>query len=119
MRLLRLIAHVTLAGVYVFLTSLTVLMQLLSGGSWLGLFALLVVGGWAGASATLRTRGSLVFAGLAISGLFVLAKSSWCFATFVAFWVLLALVPLSLLLWVLVAWRHGVDDLTLEAQPAV
>ena len=48
--------HVMLAGVYVFLTSVTLLVQLAGPElSLLGVGLLTLLGAWAGASSTLRT----------------------------------------------------------------
>lgn len=52
--------HVVLAGVYLFFTSVTLLVQLgTSNLTFLGAGVLMLTGAWAGASSTLRTKESL------------------------------------------------------------
>lgn len=116
MRLVRLLFHVVLAGVYVFLTSVTLLVQLAASGSGVGLALVLLLGAWAGASATLRTKASLSLAALGAVALALLAHGGQAFAPPVALWVQLVLVPLVGLLWAVVAWRRWVDDAPLEAE---
>ena len=107
MSTLRLMLHVLLAGVYVFLTSLTLLVQSMSAARTVGGgVLLLLLGAWAGASATLRSLPSLMAAGAGVSLLFLLAVSGGAFSFSVNFWVLTVMVPLAAGLWAVVAWRR-------------
>lgn len=110
MSTVRLLIHVLLAGVYVFLTSLTLLVQL--GSSELtvtGLAVLTLLGAWAGASSTLRTRESLYAAGAGVSLLLLLAIRGGAFNVFVNLWILFGMVPLAASVWLVVAWRRWAD----------
>lgn len=116
MRTCRLLLHVVLAGVYVFLTSVTVLAQLGSSNlTWSGLSVLVLLGAWAGASSTLRTATSLVAAAVGVTLQLAFAASGHFFNPYVGFWVLVVMTPLAFSLVGLVAWRRWADD---AAHPA-
>lgn len=116
---LRLLLHVALAGVYVFLTSLTLLVQLASTGTtYTGMAVLTLVGAWAGASSTLRTKESLVGAAGAIALLLALTLRGPWFNFYLTWWIGYAMVPLASLLWLLVAWRRSSDDDEVQTLPA-
>ena len=113
MSTLRLLIHVLLAGTHVFLTSLTLLVQWSSSDfTWTGMALLLLLGAWSGASSTLRTRESLVAAGAGIGVLLLLALHGQAFNFYVNVWVLLVMVPLSLAVWLIVAWRLASEGST-------
>ena len=107
----RLLLHVALAGVHVFLTSLTLLFQLASSGvTMTGLGALTLVGAWAGASSTLRSKESLYAAAAGVALLMLLALRGAAFNFFVNVWILIVMVPLSISVWAVVAWRRWSDE---------
>jgi hypothetical protein len=111
--------HVALAGVYVFLTSLTLLVQLSSSDVTLtGLGVLTLVGAWAGASSTLRTKESLVAAGGGVAMLTLLALRGQAFNFYVNLWIGFVMVPLALALLMVVAWRRFSDDDEVQTLPA-
>jgi hypothetical protein len=116
---LRLLLHVALAGVYVFLTSLTLLVQLASSNVTVtGLGVLTLVGAWAGASSTLRTKESLLAAAGAIAALLALTLRGPWFNFYLTWWIAYAMVPLASTLWLLVAWRRFSDDEEDQTLPA-
>lgn len=107
---LRLVLHVLLAGLYVFLTGLTLLLQLESSDlSLAGMVVLTLMGAWAGASAVLRSLPSLIAAGAGIGALALLALSGGLFNHYLRLFVLVVLVPLALVLWGVVAWRAAAE----------
>ena len=111
MSTVRLLIHVLLAGVYVFLTSLTLLVQLASSDrTFAGLAVLTLLGAWAGASSTLRSRQSLYAAGAGVVLLLLFGISGGVFNVYVNLWVLFGMVPLAASLWLVVAWRRWSDD---------
>lgn len=111
MRTCRLLLHVMLSGVYVFLTSVTVLAQLTSSDlSWSGMSVLVLLGAWAGASSTLRTTTSLATAAVGATLQLALAASGHFFNHFVGLWVALIMTPLAFSLIGLVGWRKWADD---------
>lgn len=117
MATVRLLLHVMLAGVYVFLTSVTLLMQLTSSDlTLMGGGVLTLLGAWAGASSTLRTKESLYAAAAGVGLLLLLALRGHTYNLVVTFWILVVMVPLSLTLWLVVAWRRWSDEAE-EAQP--
>lgn len=110
MSTVRYLLHILLGGLHVFLTSLTLLVQLASTGTTFGGVAtLLLIGAWAGASSTLRTKHSLVTAAAGIALLLLLAMRGQ-FNFYLNLWVAVVMVPLSALLWLIVAWRRWCDD---------
>ena len=116
---LRLLLHVALAGVYVFLTSLTLLVQLASSdASVMGMGILTLMGAWAGASSTLRTRESLIAAGAGVGLLTLLALRGHAFNFYVNLWVGVVMVPLAVMLLLIVAWRRISDDEEVQTLPA-
>lgn len=108
--------HVLLAGLYVFLSSVTVLAQLLADDSVVGLAVTGLMGAWAGASATLRTRGSLVLAALGAALLALLSVVPGVMHGALQVWVGGVLAPLAMVLWALVVWRRARDETV--TQPA-
>lgn len=109
--------HVMLAGVHVFLTSLTLLVQLAGNdSSLLGAGVLTLLGAWAGASSTLRTRESLSAAAAGVGLMMLLALRGSAFSTWMNVWILGVMVPLSLGVWAVVAWRRASEEAE-EAQP--
>ena len=107
MATVRLLLHVMLAGVYVFLTSVTLLVQLTSSDlTLMGGGVLTLLGAWAGASSTLRTKESLYAAAAGVGLLLLLALRGYTYNLVVTFWILVVMVPLSLTLWLVVAWRR-------------
>ena len=103
---LRLFLHVFFAGLHVFFTAVALLLQLSAPGlTLMGLGLLLLLGGWAGASSTLRTQESLTAAAAGIGLLFALGLRGDSFSFEVNVWVLAVMVPLSSALWAVVAWR--------------
>ena len=111
MSTVRLLLHVLLAGVHVFLTSLTLLMQLGSAEPTLhGIAMLVLLGAWAGASSTLRTRQSLSAAAAGIGLLLLLALQGGSFNFFVNLWIVVVMVPLSISVWAIVAWRFWAEE---------
>jgi hypothetical protein len=111
MSTVRLLLHVMLAGVYVFLTSVTLLFQLASSNVTLtGTGVLTLVGAWAGASSTLRTKESLYLAAGGVALLLLLALRGTAFNFYVNVWILLVMVPLSICVWAVVAWRRWSDE---------
>ncbi|MDP1829093.1 MAG: hypothetical protein Q8L48_37870 [Archangium sp.] len=110
MSTVRYLLHILLGGVHVFLTSLTLLVQLASTGTtFTGVATLTLLGAWAGASSTLRTKQSLITAAVGIALLLLLAVRGQ-FNFYLNLWVAAVMVPLSALLWLLVAWRRWGDD---------
>lgn len=115
----RLFLHVALAGVYVFLTSITLLVQLASSNETVaGLVVLTLVGAWAGASSMLRTTWSLVAAGGGVALLTLFALSGIAFNFYVNLWIGLVMVPLAIVLLLLVAWRRFSVDEEVQTLPA-
>src|SRR4051812_31735390 len=111
MSTVRLFIHVLLAGVYVFLTSLTLLVQLASSDLTLtGLALLTLLGAWAGASSTLRTAESLYAAAAGVGTLLLLTLRGGSFNSFVNLWILFAMIPLATAVWLVVAWRRWSDE---------
>ncbi len=111
MSTVRLLIHVLFAGVYVFLTSLTLLVQLASSDLTItGLALLTLLGAWAGASSTLRTRESLYGSAAGIGLLLLLAVRGGTFNVFVNLWILFFMVPLAATVWLVVAWRRWADE---------
>lgn len=116
---LRLLMHVGLAGVYVCLTSLTLLAQLSSTNvTFTGLGLLTLVGAWAGASSTLRTKESLFAAAGGIALLMLLTLRGAWFNFYLNWWIGLVMVPLAMFLWLIVAWRRFSDDEQVQTLPA-
>lgn len=110
MSTLRLTLHVLLAGLYVFLTALTVMAQWSSSdGTLVGMVVLTLVGAWAGASSMLRTLPSLVAAGAGIGALTLLALAGGVFNHSLGLFILVVMVPLALGLFAVVAWRASVE----------
>ena len=110
MSTVRFLLHVLFAGTYVFLTSVTLLVQLASTGvTFTGVAVLTLLGAWAGASSTLRTKQSLVAAAVGVFLLLALAFRGQ-FNFFLNLWVAAVMVPLSALVWLIVAWRRWADD---------
>ena len=106
MPLLRLCLHILFAGLHVFFTALALLLQISGPGlTVMGVGLLLLLGAWAGASSMLRTKQSLISAAAGIGLLFALALRGDSFSFEVNVWVLAVMVPLSLALWAVVAWR--------------
>ena len=119
MATLQRVMHVLLAGLYVFLSSVTVLAQLLADDSVVGLAVTGLtglMGAWAGASATLRTRGSLVLAALGAALLALLSVVPGVMHGALQVWVGGVLAPLAMVLWALVVWRRARDETV--TQPA-
>lgn len=116
MATLQRVMHVLLAGLYVFLSSVTVLAQLLADDSVVGLAVTGLMGAWAGASATLRTRGSLVLAALGAALLALLSVVPGAMHGALQVWVGGVLAPLAMVLWALVVWRRARDETV--TQPA-
>lgn len=116
MATLQRVMHVLLAGLYVFLSSVTVLAQLLADDSVVGLAVTGLMGAWAGASATLRTRGSLVLAVLGAALLALLSVVPGVMHGALQVWVGGVLAPLAMVLWALVVWRRARDETV--TQPA-
>lgn len=108
---LQRIVHVLVASVYVFLTSVTVLAQLIAEDSLVGLVLTGLMGAWAGASATLRTRGSLVLAAVGAAGLAVLSLLPGVMHDALRLWVGSVMAPLAMLVWLVVVWRRATDEL--------
>lgn len=109
--------HVMLAGVYVFLTSVTLLVQLAGPElSLLGVGVLTLVGAWAGASSTLRTQESLFAAAAGVGSLLLLALRGTAFNYWMNVWIIVVMVPLSLGVWAVVAWRRASEEAQ-EAHP--
>ena len=106
MSTVRLVLHVILAGVYVFLTSLTLLVEATSSARTAAGGLVLLLGAWAGASSTLRSLPSLLAAGAGIVLLFLLAVRGGSFSFDVNLWVLTVMGPLAAGLWTVVAWRR-------------
>ena len=103
--------HVMLAGVYVFLTSLTLLVQLAGPElSILGVGVLTLLGAWAGASSTLRTKESLSAAAAGVGLMLLLALRGNAFSTWMNVWIIMVMVPLSLTVWAVVAWRRASEE---------
>jgi|GEM_PF-4123089 hypothetical protein len=110
-RTLRLLLHITLAGLTVFVSALTAVVQLENSElSVLGLVLVVLLGAWAGASSMLRTWGSLMGAGVAATTLLVLALDGRSFNHYVNLFLIAMYLPLVMSLWAVVAWRHGADD---------
>ncbi len=105
MATLQRIVHVLVASLYVFLTSVTVLAQLVAEGSVVGVVIIGLMGAWAGASATLRTKGSVVLAAIGAASLAVVAAVPGALSASLRPWVGGVLAPLAMLLWVVVVWR--------------
>lgn len=117
--MLRLLLHVALAGTYVFLTSLTLLVQLASSdASVTGMGVLTLMGAWAGASSTLRTKESLIGAGGGVALLTLLAMRGHSFNFYVNLWIGVVMVPLAIALLMIVAWRRFSDDEEAQTLPA-
>lgn len=116
MATLQRVMHVLLAGLYVFLSSVTLLAQLLADDSVVGLAVTGLMGAWAGASATLRTRGSLVLAALGAALLALLSVVPGVMHGALQVWVGGVLAPLAMVLWALVVWRRARDETV--TQPA-
>ncbi|MGV3625370.1 MAG: hypothetical protein ACO1OB_31455 [Archangium sp.] len=110
METLQRIVHVALAGLYVFLTSVTVLAQLTAEESVVGLALTGLMGAWAGASATLRTRGSLILAAVGAATLALLSIFPGAMHDGLRFWVGAVMAPLAMLVWVVVVWRRATDE---------
>ena len=103
--------HVMLAGVYVFLTSLTLLVQLAAPElSLVGVGVLTLLGAWAGASSTLRTKESLYAAAAGVGLMLLLALRGNAFSTWMNVWITVVMVPLSLSVWAVVAWRRTSEE---------
>lgn len=102
---LQRIVHVLVASLYVFLTSVTVLAQLLAEDSAVGVFVTALMGAWAGASATLRTKGSVVLAAIGAASLALLAVVPGVLHESLRPWVGGVMAPLAMVLWVVVVWR--------------
>lgn len=102
--------HVMLAGVYVFLTSLTLLVQLAGPVSFVGVAVLTLLGAWAGASSTLRTKESLFAAAAGVGLLLLLALRGTAFSSWMNVWITTVMVPLSLSVWAVVAWRRASEE---------
>ncbi len=103
--------HVMLAGVYVFLTSVTLLVQLAGPElSLLGVGVLTLLGAWAGASSTLRTHESLFAAAAGVGLLLLLALRGNAFNYWMNVWIIVVMVPLSLGVWAVVAWRRASEE---------
>lgn len=107
---LQRIVHVMVASLYVFLTSLTVLAQLVNEESMAGLALTGLMGAWAGASATLRTRGSLVLAALGAAALALLSIFPGAMHDSLRLWVGAVMAPLAMVVWVVVVWRRATDE---------
>jgi hypothetical protein len=106
----RFLLHVLFAGLHVFLTSVTLLVQWGSTGlTFAGVAVLTLLGAWAGASSTLRTKQSLLAAAFGVFLLLALALRGQ-FNFYLNLWVAVVMVPLSALVWLVVAWRHWSDD---------
>jgi hypothetical protein len=86
--------------------------------SVMGLGVLTLVGAWAGASSTLRTRESLIAAGGGVALLTLLALRGQAFNFYVNLWVGLVMVPLAIALLMIVAWRRFSDDDEVQTLPA-
>ena len=111
MSTIRFVLHVLLAGTYVFFTSVTLLVQWASSDCTLaGVILVTLLGAWAGASSTLRTKQSLVVAAAGVALMLLLALTGRAFNFYVNLWVLLVMVPLCTSLWLVVAWRRSSDD---------
>ena len=110
MSTVRFLLHVLFAGTYVFLTSVTLLVQLASTGvTFLGVAVLTLLGAWAGASSTLRTQKSLVAAAVGVLLLLALALRGQ-FNFYLNLWVAAVMVPIAATVWLLVAWRRWSDE---------
>ena len=96
---------------HVFLTSLTLLVQLGSVDTTVtGIGLLVLLGAWAGASSTLRTRQSLSAAAAGVGVLLLLALHGGSFNFVVNLWIAAVMVPLSICVWTLVAWRFWAEE---------
>ena len=110
MSTVRFLLHVLFAGTYVFLTSVTLPVQLASTDlTFAGMTVLTLLGAWAGASSTLRTAQSL---GASAAGVFLLLALALRgqFNFHLNFWVAVVMVPLCATVWLIVAWRRWADD---------
>ena len=107
---LQRIVHVLVAGLYVFLTSLTVLAQLVNEESLPGLALTGLMGAWAGASATLRTRGSLILSAFGALALALLSIFPGAMHDALRMWVGTVMAPLAMVVWVVVVWRRATDE---------
>ena len=100
-----------LAGVYVLFTSLTLLVQLAGPElSFLGVAVLTLLGAWAGASSTLRTKESLSAAAAGVGLMLLLALRGNAFSSWMNVWITVVMVPLALCVWAVVAWRRASEE---------
>lgn len=110
METLQRIVHVAVASLYVFLTSVTVLAQLVAEDPLPGLVLTGLMGAWAGASATLRTRGSLVLAAVGAALLAVSSALPGVMHDALRVWVGAVMAPLAMVVWAVVVWRRATDE---------
>ena len=109
MQSLRVTLHILLAGLYVFLSALTVMAEWGGDGTIVGIVVLILVAAWAGASSMVRTLPSLIAAGAGIGALGLLSFAGDVFNHYLGLFVLVVLVPLGLSLLAVVTWRASAE----------